>query len=738
MKKYIYKIISIIFTSAILLSCSDQLDYEDDGRITMEEVFSGRDKIMGYLNSCYGFDIRPGIHWSSYSDEAEDADTSLPNSRIGGWYSGAATTNTFSSYSFDNPWASLYQGIRKCNVFIDNIGSSKAYGIDNYKVGWEAQARVLRSLYYLQLIKRYGGVPIISKTLETTHDYSKDKRASFSEVVKFIVEDLDLALATPSVGDGLSWEISDLEFGIMTRAIAYAIKSEAVTYAASPLWSDGTYTWEDATEINKEALSQCLNNDYELFNVEPDPSFAQNSYASYFLRRSNDRRAVDKETIYRGVQMSIWRLAGLPSTSGVQKAGPSPSQELVDSYEMLNGIPPIIGYNDDNHLNPIVNSSSGYDPANPYEGRDPRFYASIYYNGAIRNLDESGEAKYNFFFNVPSAEMPHGLGQNITEDSPGIYTYEVTDANVAWARTTPLDNPIPNTYTTAVFSFEYKSPEVIKDMQFLYGPDENWSRGRAFKFANLAATDTWTKIEVDLKPAIDNHNWGKPTDRIRLDILNQNGLKIQIRDIQVGFYGIPQDKVQTYVGGKEGILETSNRNTKTGYYIRKFNNYRSGINNENDGENRIFRLAELYLNFAESAYQSHGVEEKINLGSGISMSAVDAVNAIRFRAGMPNLPTGLSKEEFEKRYRNERRVELAFEGHRFFDVRRWKILNKTDGFVTGMKITQNNSSSSFNYERFKLSERRVTSDKYLMYPIIESEVQKMFMITGDDWQNSGW
>jgi hypothetical protein len=122
---------------------------------------------------------------------------------------------------------------------------------------------------------------------------------------------------------------------------------------------------------------------------------------------------------------------------------------------------------------------------------------------------------------------------------------------------------------------------------------------------------------------------------------------------------------------------------------------------------------------------------------GPSLSAFDAVNTVRARASMPPLNAGLSKEDFEKRYRNERRVELVFEEHRFFDVRRWKILNETDDFVTGMRITKN-TDNSFTYNRIKLANRGTNSDKYLLYPIKQSEVLKMKEFTGISWQNSGW
>lgn len=197
----------------------------------------------------------------------------------------------------------------------------------------------------------------------------------------------------------------------------------------------------------------------------------------------------------------------------------------------------------------------------------------------------------------------------------------------------------------------------------------------------------------------------------------------------------PGKTVDTYDGGAEGISLTNRTHTRTGYYMRKFNNWRSGADNSSDGAIRLFRLAELYLNFAESAYQSAGPDVELNLGSNMSMSARDAVNAIRARAGMPGLKSGMGKEEFETRYRNERRIELAFEGHRYFDVRRWKILNQTDKLVTGMRIEPTQSGLSYN--RFSFN-RNCSSDKWLLYPVNQSDVIKMMGFTGVSWQNPGW
>jgi hypothetical protein len=339
---------------------------------------------------------------ASFTDEAQDADDITPGSSYSNWYSGSVTSLNYAAYSSDgSPWGSLYTGIRKCNVFLESIKTATVYASDAEKGTWIAQALTLRALYYLQLIKRYGGVPIFDKPLEINHNFALDKRSKFSDVVKFILTDCDNALA---IQNGLSWNISDNQFGIMSRGVAYAIKSQAVTYAASPLWSDGTYTWAMATDINKEALSQCLTNGgYKLFDVMPAANTAQNSYALYSFTSSNDQRSVDKETIYQcGGQMAVWQNAGMPTNPGMNRTGPCPTQDLVDSYEMANGEAPITGYSDASRLVPIINSASGYDQANPYVGRDPRFYASIYYNGTFRYLDQTTDATAGMKFTATS------------------------------------------------------------------------------------------------------------------------------------------------------------------------------------------------------------------------------------------------------------------------------------------------------------------------------------------------
>lgn len=746
MKKYSIVLFLSIVVSSFFVSCNDALDLQKDGRIDVSQIFKDRYMTMGYLNSAYGSWGGPYIDRASYCDEAQDCDYS--KGARANWYNGNLTASTYAGSSQDgSPWTTLYEGIRKCNVFLANIGTADIFCTTEERQGWTAQAYTLRALYYLQLIKRYGSVPLILQPIAvgSNHDYSKDTKSSFSTVVTQILADCDSALLAPNTQNGFPWLIYNNQYQIMSRAVPYAIKSEAVTYAASPLWADGTYTWAKATAINKEALSQCLANDYSLFNVAPTNNVAQNAYALYFITSSNDMRAVDKETIFQGGgQMAIWQNAGMPTTDGVSKSGPCPSQELVDSYEMAaTGLPAITGYSDASHLQPIVNTVSGYDPVNPYVGRDPRFYASIYYNGGKRTLGTPNYAALKFtadssFYGV-TAQCPSW------SDSTGNITFTLYKWNTDYNTTingVPLKSTtFINYYDNSNLPLEFSTGLPAGDYLWLLSQGTQtvgvWKAtngtANAQSYYQGAAVTGYYQTFIAYHPitSLTSTFYGQVPPSPYKDFITGHTTRSAITVNSTRL-------VNSYVGGTDGISQdvTNPKWTRTGYYVAKFNNWQSTKSNSADGAIRIFRLGELYLNFAESAYQSDGPDVAIDCGNGLTLSARGAVNAIRARAGMPNLPAGLTASDFETRYRNERRVELAFESQRFFDVRRWKILSSTDKVITGVNITP--ATSGYSYTRFKFDDRACISDKWLLYPIDQSEIDKVEGLSGNNWQNTGW
>ncbi len=758
MKSYIFRIFMVVTAFLGLASCAD-LDLPSDGRMTLNDIFKEYNTTRNYFDRCRDYIPQVGFSYgntplASFSDEAHDASDGV-SSLINDWYNNrtSSSNNPLTRGNID-PWGYYFEGIRKCNTFLESINDPKVATANinqDEKNGWIGEVLTLRAFYYLQLIKRYGGVPIISEPYEVNYDFSKDRRASFEECVDFILADCNSALALPESSTptiGFRWSISDNERGHVTRAFAYAVKSQAALFAASPLWNSGNskYTWAKATEITKEALDQCLLHGFKLFDITPGADIAQSAYAYYFIYRSDPSRSVDKETIFEttAARTNVWKWAGTPITVGAEKAGAGPSQELVDAYGMqATGEMPILGYSDANHLQPILNTKSGYDPANPYVGRDPRFYASVYYNDSPRSLS-IGKVDKDLFplsfgttvNNVTATKNGDEVTLKTTGSDPWIFTSTLTRALTAGSK--------------RLVTFEYKSNKSITDAEFFFcvagGPQGGVETGQNIK---IDQASEWTRFEYDLSSAIStwgfgvNANGGAMPENhfLRFDVTGGSGYEITIRNFRIECFTPPgaPTPVETFVGGNCEISDrvSETRNTRTGYYLRKFNNYKSGVNVDQDGLMKIFRLGELYLNFAEAAYQSVGPDAGVaSKVGGSAMSAREAVNAIRSRVNMPALPAGLSKDAFELRYRNERQVELAFEEHRFFDVRRWKILSQTDGFVTGMKITKN--GNGYIYSRIKLKDRGTNADKYLMYPIDQSEVSKMDTYTGASWQNPGW
>ncbi len=186
--------------------------------------------------------------------------------------------------------------------------------------------------------------------------------------------------------------------------------------------------------------------------------------------------------------------------------------------------------------------------------------------------------------------------------------------------------------------------------------------------------------------------------------------------------------VETFIGGKDGLNKNVNA-TRTGYYMRKFLSEAVTWNQASNTNARrpwvVFRYAETLLNYAEA----------LNEVQGPVADVYKYVNAVRQRTGvaMPVLPAGLSKDQMRERIKNERRIELCFEGHRFFDLRRWKqgelYLNKP---VTGMRITKN-TNGMYSYERFEV-QNRVFFNKNYFFPFSQNDLNRQTALV----QNPGY
>lgn len=625
-------IVSLMVSMLVLGSCEKALDMAPDGKLTMDEIFADNDKVGAFLNSCYAnipvkgtryfFWSRGPVNWSDESwDTDAEAESWLTSGRL---YNGDASAANHPALQWadagnGNYWARYWNAIRNTTVFISRIdGAAVKNPADRNR--WKAEAHLLRAYYYSELLKWFGSaLPIQREAYNFSDDFSKVKKESYYDVVKFIMEDCDKALATAE----LPWRITtNGEAGRVSKAMAEVIKSKMILFAASPLYNEGNDHWQEAYQVNKASLENLKANGYALYDkvnfpqtylsdvafIGPDKNVNAAIYNEYFTQTmSYSSNPVDKETIYqsREGQGNIWNIDGIGSQDGY-KSGTCPTQELVDAYETIDGQPVLDlenPYLDERHLEPNYNTANTlYNPNNPYANRDPRFYASIYYNGSQR------KCLWNF------AEAPE--------------SYENYPA------------PIGN--------------------------------------------------------------------RIRI--------------------------IATYVGEPQtGIHPTVRRATRTGYFERKFLHPNSGGDNPVGGANwKLFRLGEVILNFAEAAAEA-----------GQLTDATAAVNEIRTRAGMPGLPASLPKDELIRRIRNERRVELALEENRYFDIRRWALptgdLSKTDRWITGAEITRNpDGTYTYGRRNVRAVERKNYTNKFLWVPIPLNEANRLKAITGAEWQNAGW
>ncbi len=189
----------------------------------------------------------------------------------------------------------------------------------------------------------------------------------------------------------------------------------------------------------------------------------------------------------------------------------------------------------------------------------------------------------------------------------------------------------------------------------------------------------------------------------------------------VGSYWNPDiPMVASQVGGQYGS------DNYGGQWITKFIQ-RSQTNSNPMAmiNNIIYRLAEAYLNYAEA----------LNEATGPVAAAYDAVNVIRNRSGQPDLPPGLSQDQFRERVRNERAIELFDEDHRFWDIRRWLIAEEEGvmvGNFYGLKAYSNPAPPNFRYEIYQFETRSFSKKLYLL-PFDRDEVLKGYLI-----QNPGW
>jgi len=378
MKNRIYYFLVAIIVLT-LYSCSDILNPETVTTLTEKSVITNYSNTQATVNALYtylpdGLSYIDGAMLASASDEAEF--TSETNS--------IQKFNTGVWSALDNPdgaWSTNFKGIYAANQVLLNCDSVKmdylkydttASGQQQYKTKlsnihrWKYEARFMRAFFYFELVKRYGGVPILTHSLTLKDNYTDIPRDSLNTCIRFIVNECDSAASV------LPDNYADDDLGRATKAAALALKSRVLLYAASDLFNDPSWAsyshpelislvdsksrqarWQDAANAAAEAITSLTGAGYAI-----DASYT-NVFRSY----------TSKEIILakRYGSSNSFETTNYPIGYYLGNSGNTPTQNLVDDYEMKTTGKP---FSWDNSV----------EAANPYSNRDSRLGYTILTN----------------------------------------------------------------------------------------------------------------------------------------------------------------------------------------------------------------------------------------------------------------------------------------------------------------------------------------------------------------------
>ena len=513
-------------------------------------------------------------------------------------------------------WNNMYNRIRPTNVALEQLRTATfSDTVLNHRL--QGEAHFLRAYYYHQLVRYYGGVPIVDHTYGLNQDYSL-ARNSWDDCVKFIVADCDSAISLLT-GKALAK-------GRATAVSAMALKSRILLYAASDLHDIPTAKANSATIsgfANPEVLGYTSGDRMARWQAAKDAAFAviQNGGGGYKLGLAAPATPADAQTNYTSIAMG-----GGSNAPGLDKAA---SVELLFERDFSPQ---------------TVSGGPGGD-------------------GTSVGLDNGPNGYHNWAGNVPI--------QQLVDD------YEMMDGSkFDWANATeaaaPYANRDPRFYATILF---------------------------------------------------DGAGW-KPRSKITSnpDPANQ---------IQVGQYELtPGGALLPGLDTRESPVENWNASW-SGYYMRKFIDPDPNLVDNNTRQFipwPFLRYTEAVLNYVEAC---------IELGQDVE--AQTWLNKIRFRAGMPAVTA--TGDALRQEYRNERRVELAFEENRYHDARRWMIAPTTLGrklrfvSVTGKLKTGALAPSPYRHDETLYTyiytpyednslENRTWIDKMYFRPISRDEMNK--------------
>ena len=575
-----------------LYSCNDYLDRElTSGVITSDLIWESPQAIQSVLVTMYDEGLRLDEFDDWFTGKSNLLNlTSLSDEATGAYqkdyaFSNANSIYTYSDYVFEDPFASRYVQIRRTNDFLKKLNETAVLSTEEKRM-IDAEARWIRAMQYFGLVKRYGGVPLLTVPQEyVPGDFEglQVPRNKESEVYDFIIAEckaISDILPASRTAESKYRASKGAALALCSRAALYAgsiakygsnanLSGEAVTRGYVGIASSEAMRYFTESYNASKALLDA--GTYSLYNKNADK--AENFYElfSKSVNGDNGEYIFQKTFNVSAGKGHMWDKMNAPFSyrGDGWGCGVTPTLEMVEAFEYSDGRPGKLALK--NTDGTPLSFDSPYDL---FAGKDPRLFASIY---------------------VPGAPLK--------------------GSKVEWIR------------------------GVING--------QNGS-GQKYQAQNQPDKDNVATI----------------------------------------------DGVRYNTSGKDGGADVGDA-SKTGFYMRKFFDETLTDMTNIDAKRSetpwvVFRLGEVYLNLAEAC---------VELG-GRDAEALQAVNAIRSRAGIQPLEAISTAK-----VRQERKVELAFEKLRFWDLKRWRVahLDESQGGLTNYRGTAlypwfNVKSKKFTFE----------------------------------------
>lgn len=402
-------------TVFFLSSCKKEfLDQKLLSEVDEAKVFQDSTMTLGIINSLYGnigISFNPRRFNNTGLDAACDESEPVADPNV---YTYRLSNGGINPTNADKGlWTTVYTMVRAANIFLRNQQNLPVSAMT--KDYWVGQVRFLRAWYLSLLVKHYGGIPLFGDVVYNDGDKIDVPRSSYEECVNYIISELDMAAA--AIPDAyISGDVNQLR---ITKGTVLGVKARVLLYAASPLFNSGSRSddpghlltfpaadnerWRKAADAAKAVINLGV---HQLYTASATPLY------TLFLQNTPQPEHIL-------VYWQPWTTGNnfyVENSSNPQSRGSNngyagaryfPTQELVDAFDMINGLSindPLSGY-------PGIGN-------NMYNNRDPRLGYAVHYNGSLRNMGSLGNQPVNTYTGV----IPTGNAAATSAGTDGIYT----------------------------------------------------------------------------------------------------------------------------------------------------------------------------------------------------------------------------------------------------------------------------------------------------------------------------